>query len=207
MPAQIKFTDYVPTSLVGVNSPSPTLAADPVTNARIATGAFPGAVFYLSEKQANDLSAVAVNGASVMQCHAGWYMVVQVDAAATANLIAQGLIGARASLASPSKVTDIVHSIAALGVGQQPVIFLNSVTPGNYTIVQIAGDVNVLASAAVAAVGNILAFSATTGQVAAPTQSGSPTYANLGLIVGPAQNTTSGAGLVRAQAKFPFGVV
>ena len=49
----IQFTSYIPTSLVGNNSPSPSLAAEIVTGLPIWTGAFPGNVFYLTEQQAN----------------------------------------------------------------------------------------------------------------------------------------------------------
>ena len=38
----IQFTSYIPTALVGNNSPSPTLAAEVVTGLPISTGAFPG---------------------------------------------------------------------------------------------------------------------------------------------------------------------
>ena len=212
MLASIKFTDYVPTSLVGVNSPSPTLAAEVVTGLAIATGARPGPgeAFYLSEKWANQLSAVAINGAPVLQCHAGWYMIAQVDAGATAALIAQGFIGARTGLtyngvAATGVVTDVVNATTNLGAGQNPVIFLNAVTPGNWTIVQLSGDASVYASAAVATIGEALAYSTTTGKVtlsAAPT-----TYAIFATLVGLAQQTTAGAGLVRANVQFPFGYV
>lgn len=206
MLAGIKFTDYVPTSLVGVNSASLTLAAEVVTGLPIATGARPGPgdAFYLTEKWANQLSAQAINGATVLQCHAGWYMIVQVDPSATGSLIFQGSIGARLSLAKNGVVTDIVTATAALGTGQNPVIFLNSVTPGNYTIVQISGDASVYGSAAVA-LGAALAYSVTTGQVA--TSAAPTTYAILQTLVGLAQAATAGAGLIRANVQFPFGYI
>src|ERR1700728_2181636 len=102
MLAGIKHTDYVPTSLVGVNSASPTLAAEVVTGLQISTGARPGAgeAFYLSESWANQLSLTAINGATVMTCHAGWYMIVKVDTAATTALVAQGLVGGRVTLSN-----------------------------------------------------------------------------------------------------------
>lgn len=206
MLAGIKHTDYVPTSLVGVNSASKTLAAEVVTGLPISTGALPGPgeAFYLSEKWANQLSYTSVNGATVLQCHAGWYMIVQVDPLATSSLIFQGSIGARLSLAKSSTVSDIVTATAALGTGQNPVIFLNSVTPGNYTIVQISGDASVYGSAAIA-LGAALAYSVTTGQVA--TSAAPTTYAILATLVGLAQAATSGAGLVRANVNFPFGYI
>lgn len=206
MLAGIKHTDYVPGSLVGVNSASPTLAAEAITGYQIATGARPGPgeAFYLSERWANELSTFAVNGATVLQCHAGWYMIAQVDQNANPALIGQGKIGARLGLAKTSVVSDVVIATAALGSGQFPVIFLNSVTPGNYTIVQISGDASVLGSAAVA-LGDALAYSVTTGQVA--TSAAPTTYAILKTLVGLAEAATSGAGLIRANVQFPFGYI
>lgn len=206
MLAGIKFTDYVPTSLVGVNSPSPTLAAEVVTGMPISTGARPGPgeAFYLSERWANQLSREAINGATVLQCHAGWYMIAQVSPTATANLIAQGTIGARAGINNRAMVTDAASANTALGAGQNPVIFLNAVTPGNYTIVQLSGDASVLGSAAVA-LGAALAYSLTTGQVA--TSAAPTTYAILQTLVGLAEAATAGAGLVRANVQFPFGFI
>jgi hypothetical protein len=206
MLAGIKHTDYVPTSLVGVNSASPTLAAEVVTGLQIATGARPGAgeAFYLSESWANQLSLTAINGATVLTCHAGWYMIAKVDTAATTALVAQGLVGGRVTLSNTYTVSDCAHANTALGAGQFPVIFLNSVTPGNYTIVQISGDASLLGSGAITT-GAALAYSITTGQViasAAPT-----TYAIVQTLVGLAETTTTGAGLVRANVQFPFGYI
>lgn len=154
----IQFTSYIPTSLVGNNSPSPTLAAEAVTGLPIATGAFPGNVFYLTEAQANQLSQSTVNSAPALRCHAGWYMVVQVDSGATAANITAGAIGAQpriptsqlaevASIPPSAVVTDGSYAAAIGTIGINPVVFLNAVTPGNFTIVQIAGDAHVLLAA------------------------------------------------------------
>lgn len=204
MAAGIQFTSYVPTSLVGVNSPSPTLAAEVVTNLPIPTGAFPGNCFYLTESQANQLSQSSVNGAPLLICHAGWYMVVQVAATATASLIAQGLVGAQASIPltqaqananipPQAVVTDVVHSHNALGDGQNPVVFLGAVTPGNFTIVQIDGDASLLGSATTT-LGELLSYSATTGQVA------SGAFTTPGLVAGLAQNIVTVPGALTLTA-------
>ena len=155
----IQFTSYIPTSLVGVNSPSPTLAAEVATGAPISTGAFPGNVFFLTEAQANQLSQSSVNSAPLMVCHEGWYAVVQVSASATVANIVQGAIGAmtaiptttatsNAPIAYSCVVTDGATAATAGLLGVNPVIFLNAVTAGNYTIVQVSGDANVLLAAA-----------------------------------------------------------
>lgn len=155
MSRQIDFTSYIPTSLVGVNSASKTLAAEVATGLPIPTGALPGKAFFLSEKWANQLSAVAINSAPLLQCHAGWYMIVQLDAGATAANVSQGSIGAQLSLAAgPSDMTDMSH---ALSQGINPVVFLNAITPGYYSIVQIGGDATVqLAASQTTAVGSVL---------------------------------------------------
>jgi len=199
MSAGIQFTSYVPETITGVNSPSPTLAAEVVTGLPIPTGAFPGNCFYLSEQQAQQLSNNV--------CHAGWYMVVQVDAGATAANIALGYVGHQASIAGSNTapgsllVTDASHG---LGIGINPVVFLGAVTPGNYTIVQVAGDGVLFGSAAVAAVATVLSY-ANTGKVAAT----SATYANgtNAAIAGISKATTGAAGLVRAEISFAFGTV
>jgi len=207
MAAGIQFTSYVPTSLVGNNSPSPTLAAEVVTGLPIPTGAFPGNVFYLTEQQANQLSAVAVNGATQMTCHAGWYMVVQVSPSATAGNIKAGYIGSQYAQSSSSDIPAaaiVSDADTAFTPGVNPVVFLNPVTPGNYTIVQVAGDTNVYGSAALTE-GDVLIYSDTTGEVA--DSSGSPTFAQLPLVVGIATETTGAAGLGRANVKFLNGIV
>ncbi|MGA8148198.1 MAG: hypothetical protein WB870_11575, partial [Gallionellaceae bacterium] len=154
----IQFTSYIPTSLVGNNSPSPTLAAEVVTGLPISTGAFPGNVFYLTEQQANQLSQSTVNSAPAFRCHAGWYMVVQVDSGATVANIKAGAIGAQAripttqtaeiaSIPPAAVVTDGATAAAVGMLGVNPVIFLNAVTANYFTIVQIAGDAKVLLAA------------------------------------------------------------
>lgn len=203
MAAGIQFTNYVPQFLFGVNSPSPTLAAEAVTGLPIPTGAFPGNAFYLSEQQANQLTQ-----GQTQTGHAGWYMVVQVDAGATAANIAFGTVGQQSTLAGSNTapgallVTDAAHGLP----GANPVVFLGAVTPGNYTIVQVAGDGQLLASAAVTA-GNTVSYAltATPGKVATT----SATYAanTQALIAGVAKVTIGAAGLLRAEIAFAFGLI
>lgn len=165
----IEFTNYVPVSLIGVNSASPTLAAEAVTGLPISTGAFPGNAFYLSEGQANQLSQVPLNNTYIPGgCHAGWYLVVKVDVSAVASNIKAGAIGgqlnipttnaaSQANIPPQSVVTDGATAATAGMLSANPVVFLGAVTPGNYTIVQIAGDSSVLLAASqTTAVGALL---------------------------------------------------
>lgn len=204
--AGIQFTSYVPTALVGVNSPSPTLAGEVVTGLPIATGAFPGNCFYLTEQQANQLSQFPINGAKQLICHAGWYQVVQVSASAVAANIVAGAIGAQAAIPATQNaeianvpptavVTDFATAGTALLLGCNPVVFLNAVTPGNYTIVQVAGDGSVLVTANnSAAVGTILVSQVATQGVIV---NGTPTALTVGLteiaLVAPAGALTLSA--------------
>jgi len=211
----IQVTSYIPTSLVGVNSASPTLAAEAVTGLPISTGAFPGNVFYLTETQANQLSQTTVNSAPLMYCHAGWYMVVQVDSGATAANIVQGAIGAQKAIpTTPATSTTSIPSQAVvtdasnvLSLGQNPVVFLNAVTPGNYTIVQIAGDGHVwLAASQTTVVGSAL-LSTSSGNVDAG-GSTTLTAANIGTVVGIAEEviiTPAGALTLSAVAASSSG--
>jgi len=192
----ITFTNYVPTSLVGVNSPSPTLAAEAVTGLPIPTGAFPGNVFYLNEQQATQLSLTSVNSAPLLTCHAGWYEVVQVSASATAANIVQGAIGAQAAIpttalteaanvALQSVVTDGATAATAGLLGSNPVVFLNAVTPGNYTIVGVGGDLSMLLAASQTTVVGQGLLSQTPGTVLSATTALS--LANIGNLVGIAE--------------------
>ena len=191
----IQFTSYIPTSLVGVNSPSPTLAAEVATGAPISTGAFPGNVFFLTEAQANQLSQSSVNSAPLMVCHEGWYAVVQVSASATVANIVQGAIGAmtaipttnatsNAPIAYSCVVTD--NQTAGTMLGVNPVIFLNAVTAGYYTIVQVAGDANILLAASQTTVigQSLLSQSGAAGVLSATT---ALSLANIANLVGVAE--------------------
>ena len=191
MSQQIEFTSYIPTSLVGVNSPSKTLAAEAVTGLPIPTGALPAKAFFLSEKWANQLSASTINSAPLMQCHAGWYMVVQVDSGATVANIKQGSQGAQLSLAAGRWViTDMSN---ALNQGINPVIFLNAVAAGYYTIVQIGGDTNVrLAASQTVVVGSVL-VSDSSGNAEVAGAISDTVYSTIIGIAEQAMNTPAGA--------------
>ena len=150
---RVDFTGFLPQGLHNVDSPTDSLAWEVVTGSPIATGAVQGKRFYLSEATAQQLSNNTL--------HEGWYRIAQVDAGATADLIAFGYIGAQLSVADgPDVVTDADH---ALTLGADPVIFLGPVTPGNFTIVQDAGTAMIAVTASQdVAVGDIL-YSTTAG--------------------------------------------
>lgn len=192
----IKFTDYVPVNLVGVNAPTKTLAAEAVTSLPIPTGAQPGEAFYLSESFANQLSATAANGAPPLQCHAGWYVIVQISAAAVLANIQQGAIGLQYSLAAGRAVMTDVSTALAAAAGLNPCVWLAgtngtyffSPTVGFFTIVQIGGDASVLVAAnQTVLTGSLLTYSATTGLCSIVTAAANLTQTNYPLIVGVAE--------------------
>jgi hypothetical protein len=132
----------------------------------------------------------------LLTCHAGWYEVVQVSASATAANIVQGAIGAQAAIpttalteaanvALQSVVTDGATAATAGLLGINPVVFLNAVTPGNYTIVGVGGDLSMLLAASQTTVVGQGLLSQTPGTVLSATTALS--LANIGNLVGIAE--------------------
>lgn len=165
---QIKFTDYIPQTLTGLNSPVASFQSDTVTGLSIGTGSRPGSSFYIGAKDAATLST------PYFPCYAGWYRVVQVDAGANAAKIGFGMIGAQFSVAKGENYLTDAGNVLNLGIA--PAVFLvggggllvNSAfvppaanfTPGNFTIVQDAGDASLLVAAnSTVAVGSVLVYS------------------------------------------------
>jgi hypothetical protein len=173
---QIKFTDYVPLNIVGVNSASKTLAADNVTGMPIPTGVGVGESFYISAKNAALLST------AYYPVYPGWYRVVQVDTGATAANIVYGAIGGQANLTNARLENNVTDQANVLSQGIAPCVFLTgglglivnsayvsalpAMTPGNFTIVQDSGDATVLVAAGqTVAVGSVLVAAAGVGTV------------------------------------------
>lgn len=174
---RIAFTDYVPQNVIGVNSSSPTLAAEVVTGMRISTGAQVGTSFYIDAKLAAQIST------AYYPVYAGWYRLVQVASGATAANIAFGAIGGQAALATGADV--VTDQANVLSIGLAPCVFLTgglglvvssawvaalaAMTPGNYTFVQDAGDASVLLAANQAvSIGDVLVAAAGVGTVTKP---------------------------------------
>lgn len=132
--------------------------------------------------------------------YAGRYRRVQVDSGATAGNVKTGTIGMMPSLAamaidgitkntpSANIVTSYDQSVA-LTSQVRPVIFLNTVTPGNFCFVQELGVATVLAATSLTNAsplnGDVI-VSAATGVAQDPTQSTNVTYALFKLIIGTA---------------------
>jgi hypothetical protein len=157
------------------NFSSPSGFTDSRTGAAIYAGGLNlGDYFDLTEVEANRLSQT-----SVATLHSGRYRMDQVDSSATAAYVKTGAIGLMLAGGQPNMnlVTDLNHGIA----GAHPVVFLNSITPGNYGFVQELGIANVLCGSSLTVSGSsgmgAMLTSTTNGVIECPTQSGNPTWA------------------------------
>lgn len=150
-----------------------------------------GDYFDLTEAEANALS-YTTNGT----LHAGRYRRVLVDSGATAANVKTGTIGLMASLAAmqgdlggtlPASLNIVTSYDQAQGgaVGLRPVVFLNTVTPGNYCFVQELGVANVLFKTGLtgtATIGGVVGV--TTGGVAdAPSSATSVLNSSIGQAI------------------------
>lgn len=193
--------------------------SDPITGAPYQGGALNlGDYFDIGNQQAyqNCKPSVGV-------LYAGRYRRIQVDSSATAANVKTGTIGLMPNLAAiktdgswvpPGTVPSLAPSAnvvtsydKGLAATLRPVVFLNSITPGNFGWVQELGFATVLAknplTNATPAVGDII-VSAATGVVDDPTQSGSPTYAQWGLAIGVAIDVPAPlGGLFRVLLELP----
>ncbi len=125
------------------NDTSPTGMTDPRTGNPYYGGALNlGDYFDMTEQEAQNASYLT-NGT----LHAGRYRRIQVDSGATAGNVKTGTIGLMVSGLQPE--LNIVTSYDKGIVGAHPVVFLNSITPGQYGFVQELGIATVLCGATV----------------------------------------------------------
>jgi hypothetical protein len=169
---RIKFTDYVPQNLTGVNSASKTLVAEIVTGTPISTGAVVGDSFHISKAQAALLST------TYFPVYAGWYRVVQLDTGMNAAKTGFGMIGGQANLTTTLLENNVTDAGDVLNLGIAPCVFLTggpgelvssayapspqaALTPGYFTIVQDGGDASLLVGAGqTVSVGSVLVSTA-----------------------------------------------
>ena len=202
MPSNQTFPTWL--LLNACNFTSPSGFTDSRTGAAIYAGGLNlGTSANLSESEANQLSQTSVG-----TLHAGRYRMIQVDSSATAANVKTGAIGYMLSGGQPqiNLVTDYSHGI----VGAHPVVFLNSITPGNYGFVQeMVGIGSVLCGTSLTVSGSSgmggFLISTSGGVVDCPTQSGNPTYVNLLNMVGVALDPPMPATKIRCQL-FGFSI-
>ena len=138
--------------LNNTNSASPSGVADSRTGQPIYIGGqVIGEYADLTSTEAAGLSAGQIG-----TLFSGRYRLVQVDAGATAANVAVGRVG---YLSSPTQGVNVVTSAdKAPAVGLRTVIFLNSITPGNYGFIQELGHANVMMPTAITGTAAIGAF-------------------------------------------------
>lgn len=139
------FTPTVPVwaALNAANDTSPTYNTDTRTGVALQGGnLLLGTYFDLTEEEANELSITATG-----TLHAGRYRRVLVDSGATAANVKTGAIGLMGAGQQPqlNRVTSWDKGIA----GAHQVVYLNSVTPGNYGWVQELGIATLLCGATI----------------------------------------------------------
>jgi len=127
----------------GADDPTPTGLQDIRTGQTVYGGALNlGDYFDMTEKEANGNSDTDTG-----TLHAGRYRRVQVDSGATAANVKTGTIGLMVAGGQPQ--LNLVTSYDKGIVGAHPVVFLNSITPGNYGFVQELGIATVLCGSSI----------------------------------------------------------
>ena len=191
------FQPIVPTwlALNACNDTSASGFTDPRTGLPVNAGGLNlGDYFDLTNKEALQLS-YPTNG--TLYC--GRYRRVQVDSGATAANVKTGTIGVMPSLAAvqqdlggtfPPSMNVVTSYDQSIGGGSKlvrPVVFLNTITPGNFGFVQELGVASVLGknglTAATPAIGDLIIATAS-GLVDDPTQSTTLTYALFSQVLG-----------------------
>jgi hypothetical protein len=171
-----------------------------------------GDYFDLTNGEAAQLSYTATG-----LLYAGRYRRVLVDSGATAANVKTGTIGLMPSLAAviadgdplgkpTENIVTSYDQAGGSGTAVRPVVFLNSITPGNFGFVQELGIATVLGKAsltnATPAPQDIIIFGAS-GLADDPTQSTSLTYALQKQILGTAIDLPKQGGLFRIQLSLP----
>lgn len=143
---KLPFQPILPTfslTLNACNDTSPSGMTDLRTGqALMAGGLNLGDYFDLTEAEANQLSYTTTG-----TLHSGRYRRVQVDSGATSSNVKTGTIGLMVAGGQPQ--INLVTSYDKGIVGAHPVIFLNTVTPGNYCFVQELGIAAILMGATI----------------------------------------------------------
>ncbi len=134
-----------------------------------------GDYFDLTEAEANQASYINAAGNQVL-LHAGRYRRVLVDSGATAANVKAGTIGVMSASIAPLSFNVVTSAdISTTNYPLHPVVFLNTVTPGNFCFVQELGLATVLCAATVTS-GNVGNYALVTsnGTVNASTSNPTP---------------------------------
>jgi hypothetical protein len=190
----LPYQPIVPTwlALNAANDTSPSYFTDLRTGQPVLAGGLNvGDYFDLTNPEANDLS-YQTNGI----LYAGRYRRVQVDSGATAANVKTGTIGLMPSLAvvslnkfgtrnPPMNIVTSYDQAIGLSTDLRPVVFLNSITPGNYGFVQELGVASVLGKSSFTgtpAIGAII-NTAATGVVDVPASTTAVVVTSVGIAI------------------------
>lgn len=187
------FQPIVPTwlALNAANDTSPSYFTDLRTGQPVFAGGLnAGDYFDLTNDEANNLS-YKTNGI----LYAGRYRRVQVDSGATASNVKTGTIGLMPSLAvvsvnplgtrnPPMNIVTSYDQAIGLSNSVRPVVFLNSITPGNWGFVQELGDATLLFGALTGtpAIGGVI-NSVATGLADAPASATAIVRTSVGIAI------------------------
>lgn len=162
-----------------------------------------GKRFLMTENDMIPLSASQYAISTGATLYGAVYQLVLVDSGATAANIAPGLGafikdqstgGAAGSGALAYAVTTADQAVS---VQHLIGVYLFAATPGQYTWIAVHGKVPVqyIATVTATTAGGTIILSGTAGKFDVPTQSGSPTFAQMGTILGNAISTPANAAL------------
>ncbi len=188
------YQPIVPTwlALNAANDTSPSYFTDLRTGQPVFAGGLNnGDYFDLTNDEANNLS-YKTNGI----LYAGRYRRVQVDSGATAANVKTGTIGLMPSLAvvslnplgtrnPPMNIVTSYDQAIGGADAMRPVIFLNSITPGNYGFIQELGVATVLYKSGLTGtptIGGII-NSTTSGLADAPSSATAVVRTSIGLAI------------------------
>jgi hypothetical protein len=180
-------------SLNACNDTSPSY----FTDLRLGIPVFAGGLNLGDYFDVTNKEAASVSYTTTGLLYSGRYRRVQVDSGATAGNVKTGTIGLMCSLAAviadgdpagkptANIVTSYDQSIAG-AVAVRPVVFLNSITPGNFGFIQELGVASVLGKASFAngtpAIGDFI-DSSTSGLVDDPSGQTNRSKNNIGTAI------------------------
>ncbi len=132
---------------------------------------------------------------TLQQLYGGIYQPVYIDSGATAGNIAPGLAAFLLNTGTTAGTGAVNYCVTtadqAVSVQHMIGVFLYAATPGNYTVVQVHGKapVQYIATVTATTAGGTIMLSGTAGKFDCPTQTGNPTFAQMGTIIGNAIST------------------
>jgi hypothetical protein len=162
-----------------------------------------GKRFVMTENDLVPLSSSQYANSANAKLYGGIYQLVLLDSGATAANVAPGtgayLLDTATGGAAGSGALNysVTSADQAISVQHLCGVFLYAATVGQYTWIQVHGKcpVQYIATVTATTAGSTVIVSGTAGKFDAPTQSGSPTFAQMGTILGNAISTPANGAL------------